>query len=483
MAKLTRSLREWLNVDGSVLADIAEVLMKMRVTELRQHQRDPVKAQLEGKDVLMITATGSGKSLIFQLVALASPGVTIVVSPYIALMENQVNGLKAKGFPVEFWHSGLNEDDKKRINNDLKSERPQTKLLYCAPEKIFYTSPNGRQFFLETLKGLAARGALPRFVIDEAHEIKNALDTGFRAEAFGQLSRLRAEMPSAGVVALTATATKETQERLIEFLGLGEGRPREVFRFTSDRPELKYKVVHKDRWCECERDPRTGELRHERDCEGVIKAAVFEDILAFCTGPYRAEASGIVFCTRKDTCEELAAHLRRGGLAAATYHADFSKEQRSRVQRDWEGNRTRVVVATTAFGTGIDKSDVRFVVQYDIPKTLEALHQQSGRAGRDRERSDYRIYFDWRDVERMEFCIDPKDATGNSVRKDRAVVNAELGELQKVAEFCATGGCRRALLLAHFGDDAPACHGACCDNWAPSPSSPSASSGADPAER
>ena len=379
----------------------------------RPLQEEIIGEALAGRDVLVVLPTGAGKSLCYQLPATMRPELTLVVSPLIALMKDQVDAMEANGVPATFLNSSIDAAEAARRSEGLG--RGEYRLLYAAPERL--TAPA----FLRQLRGWN----VGLIAIDEAHCISE-WGHDFRPD-YRALGALREHYPGVPMLALTATATARVRDDIAEQLGLREPRR---FVASFDRPNLTYRVAPKRR--------------------------PFEMLTSFLRE--RPGASGIVYCQARKTAESLAERLSRAGIAAAPYHAGLDAETRARNQEAFLSDRARVICATIAFGMGIDKPSVRFVVHYDLPKNVEGYYQETGRAGRDGLPSECLLLFGTQDRHRLEGFIE-------DMAEEREQ-EAAREQLRQMVRYGETNGCRRAFLLRYFGEEAgaPACGG--CDNCA-----------------
>ncbi|MFZ1124057.1 MAG: RecQ family ATP-dependent DNA helicase, partial [Candidatus Baltobacteraceae bacterium] len=365
---------------------------------------------LAGRDVFALLPTGGGKSLCYQLPAVMRPGLTVVVSPLIALMKDQVDGLLAAGIPATFLNSSLEPGEVRRRQRGL--ERSEFHLLYLAPERLA----------LPHVRDELAGWNVARFAIDEAHCISE-WGHDFRPE-YRRLAELREAFPDVPMLALTATATDRVRQDILALLGLRDPR---CYAASFNRPNLTYRVVPK------------------RD--------TYRTLLAFVRA--RAPESGIVYAASRRGAEELAAKLSADGIPALPYHAGLDPGVRSRNQERFVRDDVRAICATVAFGMGIDKPNVRFVVHYDLPKNLEGYYQETGRAGRDGLPADCLLFFSAGDAAKQRVFIDEK-----SSEAERALA---LRQLRQMVDYAERAGCRRRALLAYFGERF---EGACaaCDN-------------------
>jgi ATP-dependent DNA helicase RecQ len=364
----------------------------------------------EGGDALVLMPTGGGKSLCYQVPAIvrhrAGRGVTVVVSPLIALMHDQVGALHEAGVAAAFLNSTLDGDEARRVERELMAGR--TVLLYAAPERVL--TPR----FLAQLQSLHERGLLSLFAIDEAHCVSQ-WGHDFREEYLG-LGALAEQFPGVPRMALTATADAHTRADIVERLALQSAR---LFISSFDRPNIRYTIAEKD-------DPRKQLLRFIRD-------------------EHEGDA-GIVYCQSRRKVEETADWLRAEGISALPYHAGLDSALRARHQDRFLREDGLVMVATIAFGMGIDKPDVRFVAHLDLPKNIEAYYQETGRGGRDGLPADAWMTYGLQDVVNQRRMIDEGEAGEDFKRLQRSKLDALLA-------LCEAHDCRRVRLLAYFGED------------------------------
>jgi ATP-dependent DNA helicase RecQ len=386
-------------------------------SEFRPGQIDIIGDAMAGRDVLAVMPTGGGKSLCFQLPALLLPGLTLVVSPLIALMQDQVRLLRANGIEAGLLNSAQTGAEAAECFRAIDDGR--LKLLYVAPERLLMAG------FLERLSQTAT---ISQVVIDEAHCVS---DWGhdFRPE-YRRLASVRDRLPDAPILGFTATATPAVRDDIVNQLQLREPA-RHVASF--DRPNLYWSVEAKDR-------------------------GSYDRLLARA----RKGGSGIVYCLSRKRVDDIAARLQADGIDALPYHAGLNGERRSHNQSEFIRDAAQVMVATVAFGMGINKPDVRWVVHFDLPRSLEAYYQEGGRAGRDGEPGECTLYFSAGDLRTAEQLIrtriDPE--TGEPLEAVQATARAQL---QTVVHYAESPDCRRVLQLAYFGEaySAP-CGG--CDN-------------------
>ncbi|WZL90774.1 DNA helicase RecQ [Salinimicrobium sp. 3283s] len=376
-AKLIGTLKEYFGYDS-----------------FRPQQREIIKAVFEGRDNLVIMPTGGGKSICFQLPAILLPGITIVISPLIALMKDQVDGLTANGISAAFLNSSQKEQEQQEIFR--KIEKNEIKLLYVAPESLQYVD------------AVFSAGNISLIAIDEAHCI-SSWGHDFRP-AYTQLGYLKNRHPETPVIALTATADKATRQDICDQLNI----PHATHHLSSfDRKNLSLEV-------------RPGTKK-------------FEQILAFLKG--RKSESGIIYCLSRKNTEELATKLQEKGYKAEAYHAGLSHNERIQIQEDFINDSNDIICATIAFGMGIDKSNVRWVIHYNMPKNLEGYYQEIGRAGRDGLPSSTLLFHSYADVVQLQKFA---EGSGNA--------EIQLAKLERMKQYSEALSCRRRILLSYFGE-------------------------------
>jgi ATP-dependent DNA helicase RecQ len=378
--------------------------------QFRPLQREVISDALAGRDVFVLMPTGGGKSLCFQLPALMREGLTIVVSPLISLMKDQVDALQTSGIPATYLNSALDRQDAVARWRGL--HRGEYRMLYVAPERLM----------LDTFLQRAANWNIAQLAIDEAHCISE-WGHDFRPE-YRELKKLRTHFPEVPVMALTATATERVRADIIKQLKLREPR---CYVASFNRPNLTYRIV-----------PKT---------------APYEQLLQFIRS--RPNDSGIVYCASRRSAESLARNLNEDGVSSRPYHAGLTSAERTKNQEAFLRDDIRVVTATIAFGMGINKPNVRFVVHYDLPKNLESYYQETGRAGRDGLPSECVLLFSASDVAKQLHFIDEKSESEARIAR---------AQLQQMVHYAETRDCRRATLLRYFGEEytKPSCEG--CDN-------------------
>jgi ATP-dependent DNA helicase RecQ len=390
--------------------------------DYRPHQREIVERLVAGGDAFVLMPTGGGKSLCYQLPAMVRPGTGIVVSPLIALMKDQVDGLRAAGVSAAAYNSSLEADEARRVLRALHAG--ELDLLYVAPETLMTGAFLGRLRDLSSGRGDAPAGGraagpgVALFAIDEAHCVSQ-WGHDFRPE-YVQLGQLRGLFPDVPVMACTATADPQTRDDVRLRLGLADAP---VFVTGFDRPNIRYTVVDK-------REP-------------------LHQLKAFLAG--RPGEAGIVYCLSRKRTEEVAGKLAAAGVPAAAYHAGLPADERRRVQDAFSRDDVLVVVATVAFGLGIDKSNVRFVVHYDLPKSVESYYQETGRAGRDGLPAEALLLFGLGDAAVVRSLIE--GGAEPEYRRDPEQVRVELHKLNSMVGYADGLTCRRRALLGYFGEE------------------------------
>lgn len=377
----------------------------------RPLQEEIVRDALAGRDVFALLPTGAGKSLCFQLPALMRPGLTIVVSPLIALMKDQVDALTASGAAATFLNSSLTA---KQAAERLQRLRDgHYRLLYVAPERVMLPG------FLANLR----EWPVDLFAIDEAHCISE-WGHDFRPE-YRQLSRLRELFPATPLMALTATATRRVQDDIIRQLRLREPS---CYVASFNRPNLTYRVL--------------------------AKSGATKQVLAFLKS--HPEDSGIIYCQSRSNSEALAARLNEDGIRAEPYHAGLNAATRTRNQELFLRDDIQVICATIAFGMGINKPNVRFIIHYDLPKNIEGYYQETGRAGRDGLPGECLLLFSAGDAVKYSRFIEEV-----SNANERAIATQQL---RQMVQFAENADCRRVTLMRYFGEDFDARDCGACDN-------------------
>ncbi|KAI5861716.1 hypothetical protein GGS23DRAFT_611322 [Durotheca rogersii] len=402
---------------------------RFRMSGFRHNQLEAIDATLSGKDAFVLMPTGGGKSLCYQLPAVVSSGethgVTVVVSPLISLMQDQVEHLRALNIQAASFSGEVKAAERSEIMRQLQERYPEQwlQLLYVTPEMI-----NKSKAFLNGLNALYQNRKLARLVIDEAHCVSQ-WGHDFRPD-YKELGSFRRRFPGVPLMALTATATQNVILDVKHNLGIEECKE---FSQSFNRPNLYYAV-----------------MRKEKDNTVSIANLI--------NTKYKGK-TGIVYTLARKSAENIAKKLRDHGIAAHHYHASIEPEEKTRIQKEWQAGRIKVVVATIAFGMGIDKPDVRFVIHQSIPKSLEGYYQETGRAGRDGKPSECYLYFNYGDVMSLRKMI--SDGDGSEEQRER-----QRNMLSTVAAFCDNqSDCRRVEILRYFGESFKKedC-GATCDN-------------------
>ena len=382
--------------------DLAGALKKhFGYSEFRPLQEDIVKDALAGRDVFVLMPTGGGKSLCFQLPALLRDRLTIVVSPLISLMKDQVDALQTSGIAATFLNSTLDRQQASERWRGLQCG--QYRLLYVAPERLM----------LDTFLERALNWNIAQFAIDEAHCISE-WGHDFRPE-YRELRKLRKHLPDVPIMALTATATERVRKDIVDQLKLREAN---CYVASFNRPNLTYRVV--------------------------AKTDAYQQLLTFVRA--RPNDSGIVYCASRKTAESLAKKFSADGVAAKPYHAGLEAAERTKHQEQFLRDDVRVITATIAFGMGINKPNVRFVVHYDLPKNIESYYQETGRAGRDGLPSECVLLFNAGDIIKQRRFIEEKSGREQEIAHE---------QLRQMVHYAETRECRRATLLKYFGEAFP----------------------------
>lgn len=366
----------------------------------RPQQAEIIDTVMQNKDCLVLMPTGGGKSLCFQIPAILKPGLTVVISPLIALMKDQVEALKGNGIQAAYLNSTLSQTEQDRVMWRLKLG--ELKLLYIAPERLF----SGATF------QLLREWNVSMFAIDESHCI-SSWGHDFRPE-YRQLTSLKLNFPNVPIIALTATADRVTRRDILKQLNIEDA---ETFITSFDRPNLSLSVL-------------PGRKRIPQIVNFINK---------------RSDQAGIIYCLSRKNTETVTTGLRNAGIKAEFYHAGLRAEQRSAVQEQFIRDDIQVIVATIAFGMGIDKSNVRWVIHYNLPSNVESFYQEIGRAGRDGESSDTLLFYSYSDI------ITRLDMINNS---DQSEDQKELlrAKLERMRQYAEADICRRRILLSYFNE-------------------------------
>jgi ATP-dependent DNA helicase RecQ len=372
------------------------------IKELRPLQAEAIAASLQQRDALVVMPTGGGKSLCYQVPPLIADRTDVVVSPLIALMNDQVNALRAAGYPAVALHGNASPDQRRRAEAEIAAGK--ARLIFVAPERLMNSA------FLRILNATKVRS----FAVDEAHCISH-WGHDFRPE-YRQLATLKPRFPDAGFHAFTATATQRVRRDIIEQLQLKDPA---VLIGRFDRPNLVYRIIPRLDL----HDQVTDVLRRHND----------EAVIIYCL-------------SRKDT-ESLANHLNAAGVQAAAYHAGMNREERTNVENDFANERLNVVVATVAFGMGIDRSNVRCVIHATMPKSIENYQQETGRAGRDGLEADCVLFYSAADVIRWESLV---QRSAQDAETPQPIVDAAKQLLRQMQRFCVARNCRHKTLSEYF---------------------------------
>lgn len=411
--------------------DVGDALKRrFKLKGFRNNQLEAINTTLGGQDVFVIMPTGGGKSLIYQLPAVVKSGktrgVTVVVSPLLSLMQDQVDHLKKLNIAAYLINGEISEEARACLFNEIYQNTcgENIQLLYVTPEMIAKS-----QKFINALESLYRRGLLARIVVDEAHCVSQ-WGHDFRPD-YKTLGNLRPQFPNVPWIALTATATPKVQMDVAANLRFKDCK---TFTQSFNRPNLTYAVRPKSK-------------------------GMMEEIIEICDGPTYRNKCGIIYCLSRANCEQTAKKLQARGIKAEHFHAGLPAEEKIKIQKDWQANKFHVIVATIAFGMGIDKPDVRFVIHYTIPKSLEGYYQETGRAGRDGNPSGCYLFYNYGDSSLLYRMINEGEGSQDQKRRQRDM-------LQQVIQYCENKAeCRRVQVLRYFGETFnPSECNSTCDN-------------------
>lgn len=383
-------------------------------SDFRPGQKEIIDSILAGKDTLAIMPTGGGKSLCYQIPSLVFSGLTVVISPLIALMEDQVEGLNSVGIPSLFLNSSLDWDE--YLYNMNLIRKGEIKLLYLAPETLV----------TERIQNLLSEVEVSCITIDEAHCISE-WGHDFRPE-YRRIVEITKQFPKAVCLALTATATETVRKDIVTTLQLGKTRG--FFQYVSsfNRPNIFLEVTSKSG-------------SSNKKIHGIKLSRADELTLDFAKS--HSKESGIIYCFSRKKVDELSSLLKIAGFSVLPYHAGLSDEVRSQNQNAFIKDDVKIIVATLAFGMGINKPNVRYVIHYDLPKSIEQYYQEIGRAGRDGLSSTALLLYSYGDTKKISFFIDEKPG------KEQIIAHEQL---KKMVQYAETQTCKRAFLLNHFGE-------------------------------
>ena len=382
--------------------------------DFRPGQKEIIDSILQGNDTLAIMPTGGGKSLCYQIPSLIFSGLTVVISPLIALMEDQVKSLDSVGIPSLFLNSSLEWEEYTYNMSQIRSGK--IKLLYCAPETLV----------TERIQNLLAQVEVSCITIDEAHCISE-WGHDFRPE-YRRISEIRQLFPKAVCLALTATATETVRKDIKKTLKLGQNKDYKEFISSFNRPNIYLDVISK-----------SGSTNSKLN--GIKLSRADEITLDFIKS--HQKESGIIYCFSRKKVDELTTLLQSQGYSALPYHAGLNDTTRSQNQSDFIKDNVKIIVATLAFGMGINKPNVRYVIHYDLPKSIEQYYQEIGRAGRDGLQSTALLLYSYGDTKKLSYFIEEK------AEKERKIAEEHL---KKMVQYAETTTCKREFLLNHFGE-------------------------------
>ena len=398
--------------------------------DFRPGQKEIIDSILQGNDTLAIMPTGGGKSLCYQIPSLIFSGLTVVISPLIALMEDQVKSLDSVGIPSLFLNSSLEWEEYTYNMSQIRSGK--IKLLYCAPETLV----------TERIQNLLAQVEVSCITIDEAHCISE-WGHDFRPE-YRKIAQIRQLFPKAVCLALTATATETVRKDIKKTLKLGQNKDYKEFISSFNRPNIYLDVISK-----------SGSTNTKLN--GIKLSRADEITLDFIKS--HQKESGIIYCFSRKKVDELTTLLQSQGYSALPYHAGLNDTTRSQNQSDFIKDNVKIIVATLAFGMGINKPNVRYVIHYDLPKSIEQYYQEIGRAGRDGLQSTALLLYSYGDTKKLSYFIEEK------AEKERKIAEEHL---KKMVQYAETTTCKRKFLLNHFGeflkDDTDATEENCCSS-------------------
>ena len=383
-------------------------------SDFRPGQKEIIDSILAGKDTLAIMPTGGGKSLCYQIPSLVFSGLTVVISPLIALMEDQVEGLNSVGIPSLFLNSSLDWDE--YLYNMNLIRKGEIKLLYLAPETLV----------TERIQNLLSEVEVSCITIDEAHCISE-WGHDFRPE-YRRIAEITKQFPKAVCLALTATATETVRKDIVTTLQLGKTRGFFQYISSFNRPNIFLEVTSKSG-------------SSNKKIHGIKLSRADELTLDFAKS--HSKESGIIYCFSRKKVDELSSLLKIAGFSVLPYHAGLSDEVRSQNQNAFIKDDVKIIVATLAFGMGINKPNVRYVIHYDLPKSIEQYYQEIGRAGRDGLPSTALLLYSYGDTKKISFFIDEKSG------KEQIIAHEQL---KKMVQYAETQTCKRAFLLNHFGE-------------------------------
>jgi len=408
--------------------------------DFRDPQYKVVKYALRGFDELVVLPTGSGKSICYQLPALLQDGVTIIISPLKSLIKDQITNLAANGIKAVGFYGEIRINERRNILRDLLLSERDFKILYTTPETITRNLD-----FVDTMNTIYGQGKIDRIVIDEAHCI-SMWGNDFRP-AYRELKNIRLHFPDIPIMALTATATPAVQNDIVKLL---QFRGYKKFMKSYFRDNLWIKIIKLPKF------KNTKQAKWKEIKDTIIMSKLQDE-------------SGIIYCNKQKSCEEFSSYLNTFGIATMAYHAGMKKKIKDEAEEKWKSEEVKIIVATIAFGMGIDKSNVRFVIHHNMPTNIESYYQEIGRAGRDGVKSYCILYYSWKDIYEVKRLLNwsTKQNIGNKMElcKKQQYRKHLFYKLDKIVEFCEnTYSCRHCLISNYLGEDIKFECGASCGN-------------------